>query len=215
MEQAQPQAERTRRAVQATLSVIQRVRPDDFDRPTPCEGWDVRALLNHMAGVCILVEDAARRALGDGADPSGTGLDAGSADLVQRARDATVRGEPLGLADADLLGACAQVAERIERRWQASGLLDTTLDLGFTQAPGTLGSEILMTDQLLHGWDLAQALGQPYRVDEDLAAAALAMMQRLYDPAQRGPGRAFAEPVPCPEDAPVQERLIAFSGRRA
>jgi hypothetical protein len=40
------------------------------------------------------------------------------------------------------------------------------------------------------------------------------MMQQFNNPAQRGPGKAFAHPVPCPDDAPVQERLVALSGRQ-
>ena len=38
------------RALQGTLAVLTRVRPEDLDGPTPCASWDVRALVNHFVG---------------------------------------------------------------------------------------------------------------------------------------------------------------------
>ncbi len=80
--------------------------------------------------------------------------------------------------------------------------------------PGAVALDIVLADQLLHTWDLARAVGRPYSMDADLAEAALQMMQRMMRPEYRGPGQGFAEAVPCPEDAPVQERLVAFAGRK-
>ena len=67
---------------------------------------------------------------------------------------------------------------------------------------------------MLHAWDLARALGRELTLPDDLAGAQLAMMQQYYDPAARGPGRGFDLAVEWPESAPVQERLVALSGRR-
>src|SRR5918999_780638 len=39
-----------RRAVAGIRSVVDRVSPADLGLPTPCAGWDLRALLEHMAG---------------------------------------------------------------------------------------------------------------------------------------------------------------------
>ena len=86
-----------------------------------------------------------------------------------------------------------------------------TLRAGSIPAPNA--AQILTSDQLLHTWDLAKALGRPYQMDEDLAAATLEGLQRRYDPAQRGPGKGFAERVDVPENASTQDKLIALSGR--
>jgi len=32
-------------------ALIANLSPDDLARPTPCEGWDVRALINHLIAV--------------------------------------------------------------------------------------------------------------------------------------------------------------------
>jgi uncharacterized protein (TIGR03086 family) len=67
------------------------------------------------------------------------------------------------------------------------------------------------TDVFLHTWDLARSTGQDDRLDPDECATLLAGMepigQLLRDSGQYGP------PVPVPDDAPVQDRLIGFIGR--
>jgi hypothetical protein len=52
-------------------------------------------------------------------------------------------------------------------------------------------------------------------MDESLAATLDGLRQVLAAlPGVRGEGRAFAEEVPCPPEAPAQNRLLAFSGRQ-
>ena len=57
------------------------------------------------------------------------------------------------------------------------------------------------------------ALGKPFTMDDELAAVTLEGMHQLLTPERRGSGKAFAEEVPCSESAPIQDRLVAFSGR--
>jgi hypothetical protein len=37
-----------RRTVLSSIEVVDRVRPGDLDRPTPCAAWSLRELLAHM-----------------------------------------------------------------------------------------------------------------------------------------------------------------------
>jgi uncharacterized protein (TIGR03086 family) len=37
-------------ALQCTLAVLAKVRPEDLDGPTPCALWNVAALVNHFVG---------------------------------------------------------------------------------------------------------------------------------------------------------------------
>ena len=39
-----------RRAVETTIGIVGKVGRDDLDRPTPCAGWTLGALLAHMIG---------------------------------------------------------------------------------------------------------------------------------------------------------------------
>ncbi|MCT2585635.1 TIGR03086 family metal-binding protein [Actinophytocola gossypii] len=66
-------------------------------------------------------------------------------------------------------------------------------------------------DVWLHSWDLAKALGREPDLDQERCAAGLAAMvpaeRMLRDSGQFGPA------VPVADDAPAQDRLMAFIGR--
>jgi uncharacterized protein (TIGR03086 family) len=84
------------------------------------------------------------------------------------------------------------------------------------RAPGALeraGPQlgIAFVDQLVHGWDLARATGQDPTMPSDLADAAFAMVDGRLTDDRRGTN--FKPAVPVPDDAPVQDRLIGYSGR--
>ena len=83
----------------------------------------------------------------------------------------------------------------------------------FGEQPSAFYLGLATADILLHGWDLATAIGAPYTMDETTSAEVLANMQRMLRPEMRGEGKAFAHEVTCASDASVQERLVAFSGR--
>ena len=66
-------------------------------------------------------------------------------------------------------------------------------------------------DVFLHTWDLARATGQDATLDPARCAATLAGMEPL-DEMLRQSGQ-YGARVPVPDDAPVQDRLLAFIGR--
>ena len=70
---------------------------------------------------------------------------------------------------------------------------------------------IAFVDQLVHGWDLAQATGQDATIPTDLAETAFTMVNgRLSDEVR---GALFAPAQPVSDDASAQEKLIAYAGR--
>ncbi len=97
--------------------------------------------------------------------------------------------------------------------WREPGALERTLATTIRDMPASFATRIVTGDSLLHAWDLASALGRTVSLPADLVDAQLAMMQQYYDPAARRPGRGFDLAVEWPADAPVQERLVALSGR--
>ncbi len=183
--------EACRRAVEDARSVISAVRPEDMRKPTPCTEWDVRALVAHMAGVCQRFTTMLR------------------GDTIE---DPSTRGAAIYEGD-DPIAAYAGVADAVLREWEAPGALDKTLQLPFGPTPAALGIRIFTTDQAVHAWDLAQAIGRPHQIDAELAAQVFETMQGLR-PELRGPGRAYGELVPVPEEASIQDHMLAISGRR-
>ena len=84
--------------------------------------------------------------------------------------------------------------------------------------PGSLGSatgedrlRIRLYDLLAHGWDLAQATGQPADLPEDLAEQSLTFVRTQLSDSTRV-GR-FAPATEVSRDAPAIDRLVAFLGR--
>ena len=70
---------------------------------------------------------------------------------------------------------------------------------------------IAFSDQLLHGWDLARATGQDYRVADATAARLLALV-REYAQMYRD-YKGFGEPVEVPAGTGDLETAVALSGR--
>jgi uncharacterized protein (TIGR03086 family) len=73
----------------------------------------------------------------------------------------------------------------------------------------TLG--IALSDQLLHGWDLARATDQDATMPDGLPEAAYQCIHGLFTDEQRH--GVFKPELPVGDDATAQERLLAYTGR--
>jgi uncharacterized protein (TIGR03086 family) len=70
---------------------------------------------------------------------------------------------------------------------------------------------IAFSDQLLHGWDLAQATGQDTTMPKGLPDAAFQMIHgRFTDDQRKG---IFKPELDVPADASAQDKLLAYTGR--
>ena len=158
-------------------------------RATPCEGWDLRALLLHVSDSLDVLTGALRAGqVGLGPPPAPeptTGADP-VACLRCRARD--------------LLRACA--AASAEERLVA--IADRELTTSMVTAAGAI-------EIAVHGWDISVACGARRPVPPGLAAALLPVAPLLIPRATRA--GLFADPVPVPEPACPGDRLVAFLGR--
>jgi uncharacterized protein (TIGR03086 family) len=70
---------------------------------------------------------------------------------------------------------------------------------------------IAISDQLLHGWDLAKATGQDTTMPEGLPAAAYDMIHGQFTDEQRQ--GVFKPEIPVSTDASDQDKLLAYTGR--
>jgi uncharacterized protein (TIGR03086 family) len=70
---------------------------------------------------------------------------------------------------------------------------------------------IAFTEQLLHGWDVAQATGQDTTMPDGLPEAAYEMIHgRFTDEQRKG---VFKPEIDVGPDASAQDRLLAYTGR--
>jgi uncharacterized protein (TIGR03086 family) len=184
-------------ATDELAAYLSEVTAGDLGLPTPCEGWRVADLYEHL-----LHENLAFAAgvAGSGAAPLEAewrvpgvpGLDGGGFDRSYRRTART------------MLAAFAAVEAEEPR--EVAGV------------PGALPAGVLLEMQLcdtvIHTWDLARAIGLEFEPDAATAARVLRLMTALPDTA-RGEGGPFGAAV-APEDEGVDDfqRAIQLSGRR-
>jgi uncharacterized protein (TIGR03086 family) len=169
-------------------TLVERVTPADLARPTPCVGWDVHALLDHVVGGNLLYAQASS---GDAPDWS------------------TRSDDHLG---ADHRGAYARSSEAVTDAFASAAAAGTGIALPFGTLPPAWAIPVHAVDTLVHGWDLAAACGFDRALDPGLAEAALAIIA-TYPAETWGDPRFFAHRVAPPPGATVTERLVAAVGR--
>lgn len=166
-------------------ALVAAVRPEDLALPTPCAGWSVRQLLDHMVWENLMATSIAEDAPRDDhtADHLGDDHRAAFDDSVRAALAA----------------------------FTGSGMLRRTY--GPYEAPGAMIVQQVVVELLAHGWDLARATGAPTGLAPEAAEETLAAARRIYGAAPRTEGSSFAPERPAPPGASATDRLAAFLGR--
>lgn len=177
------------RAVAYFGSRVHAITDDQWHLTTPCTDWDVRDLVNH-----VTVEDLWAPPLFEGR----TIADVGDAfDGDQLGDDPVARWD--SAADASVTAAARD------------GAMTDTVHLSFGDFPGSEYAMQLAADHLIHGWDLAVAIGADATLDPDLRDA----IAEWFAP-NEGAYRQFGVVGPKPsvaDDADAQTRLLAAFGR--
>ena len=167
---------------------VETVEDDEWDRATPCSEWDVRALVNHVCGEQLwaphLVDGETIEQVGDRYD----------GDILGADPKTTFR---------TAVGASIAAFERAD--------LGAIVHLSFGDVPCAVYLEQMLTDAEVHGWDLAQALGQPAALDPETASHLLPRMQ-AQESLIRASGM-FAPGLEVPEGADDATRLPSLLGR--
>jgi uncharacterized protein (TIGR03086 family) len=181
-----------RRAIAQTETAVAAVSADQLTLPTPCTEYDVRALFSHIIG------GLTRAALVGEGDPGALG------------RPAMAEGVP----DDGWPAAYRAAAERAVAAWADDAKLDTLVEVPWGKVPGRFALAGYVQEILTHGWDLAQATGQPTERDPELALWALATAKRILPPDIRGDaGVPFGPVVEVSPDAAPYAQLAAWLGR--
>ncbi|MFC5180570.1 TIGR03086 family metal-binding protein [Actinomadura harenae] len=183
-------------AAHRLTGVLAAIPDDGMDAVTPCEGFSVATLLDHMDGLTAAFARVARKQVGPGASrPPAPSAEHLAADWRTRVPEQL----------KDLVVA-----------WREPSAWDGMSEAGGVPLPSAVLARVALDELILHGWDLARATGQPYDVPADEAEICLALLAGQPAPSEDGPrppGGAFGPPVPVPDDAPALDRLVARSGR--
>ena len=76
--------------------------------------------------------------------------------------------------------------------------------------PGQVAGLVALDELVVHGWDVAAAIGQPYAPPVGDVEAAMSFVATFDAPRD---GNLFGPVVHVPDDAPALDRLLGLAGR--
>ncbi len=181
-----------RQAAKGFRGVVALVADDQWSVPTPCDGWNVRQLVGHVAAGCQMAAT-----LADG----GTRQDAITTLGIDHLGD-----DPLAAVDAAL--------QRQQAAFERPDIETHVFQHPAGDMPGAQLLRFRISDLLVHQWDLARAIGaddtlDPMLVQEVLdAIAPMVPMMATTGVFGGGPSGEVTD------DAAPQLRLLDAMGRR-
>jgi uncharacterized protein (TIGR03086 family) len=175
------------RSTEHFAKLLDVVRDDQWQLPTPNPGWTVRDLVNHVVGgnrrYVVLLSGA----------PTAE---------VEALRHLEHLGE-------DPISAFTETAAELTDAFHTPGALEMTVHHRLSDRSGAELLVMRVIEHTLHGWDLARAIGADDRLDPDIAATLLAAFDA--DPSMLG--RTSFPPVQPVAGLDPEHRLLAITGR--
>jgi uncharacterized protein (TIGR03086 family) len=176
------------RSVSSTGQVVAGIRVDQWPRETPCAGWTVHDVLNHVVG----------------------GMRIFAAQLAGAEPEAEHEADWLG---SDPAAAYAHASQLDLDAWRDPAVMTRTVTISLGALPASFAAVIHLVELLVHGIDLAVATDQLELLDEALCEEVLASLVNMGGvDAYRGPS-VFGPEVTTAPDAPAHERLSGYLGR--
>jgi len=180
-------------ATALVATIVRGIGDDDLDRPTPCPGTSVGAMLDHVAGLAMAFTAAGRHETVPGGDrppePDAARLDRNFRDSI-----------PVALT-------------RLATAWRAPPAWTGTTRVGGVDLPRQVAGLVALDEVVVHGWDLAVATGQAYDPPPAVVEEALAFVGPTVAASPEGTPGLFGPPVAVPDDAPPLHRLLGLTGR--
>lgn len=187
-------------AARQVKSLLANVSDDQLGAPTPCEEVSVGDLLDHLLGLTVAFRDAATKSIdlpppgGDRTQgpgrPSANNLPDDWRDLLSRRLD-------------DLVAAW-----RDPEAWQGMTAA------GGLALPGHVAGLVALDELVLHGWDLARGVGQPFECDPASTEACFRFTSAASEPGREAEREGLFGPVvEVPDGAPLFDRALGLSGR--
>ncbi|MBP2705431.1 TIGR03086 family protein [Microbispora sp. RL4-1S] len=154
--------------------------------PTPCDAYDVHGLCEHVLLMMSMGESAACR---EPWSPDKAG-DAGR--------------EPWERISA--------LAPGFTKVWADPQVWTGTTQIFRGTHPAQFAGDVMLMEIVIHGWDLARAVGTEFAVDDELVAHVLDTAKQVDGMGGRQHG-SFGPEIPVLPDASALDRLLGFTGR--
>jgi uncharacterized protein (TIGR03086 family) len=169
------------------------ITDEELDRPTPCPGWSVGDLLDHI----MVLSRAFARAAQKRTDHPGTSTAPPPPSRANLPRHWRSRLPVLleGLATA----------------WQRPEAWTGTTAAGGVTGPAEDIGRFAANELVMHGWDLARATGQEFAADPRILEALIELLSR--GPAGNSPGLVGPRFALDDDEPTLLEQALALAGR--
>lgn len=167
--------------------LVARVDDTHLDVPTPCADWSVRDLLLHLLGLTAHFATVARKQ---------PGAEDGNETLPGDWR------ERLTIQLDDL-----PAAWREPDAWTGDG------EAGGVRMPNAGLGVVALEEVVLHGWDLATVIDEPFTVTVEDVVAVEGFVEGFADASPEQRAWLYGPTVDVPTDASRFERVLALAGR--
>lgn len=175
-------------ATDQLATLVRAVTDGDLKAPTPCPDYAVADLLDHINGLSVAFTMAALK----------TPIDATAAGDSSRL--------PLDFRDS----IPARLAE-LAKAWRSPDAWEGMTAAGGVDLPGEVAGAVALDEIVLHGWDLAKAIGAPFEVAPEHLEVVHGFVSSI-GPDDRD-GSLFGAAVEVGSDAPLLDRVLGLSGR--
>ena len=178
------------RAVGEFDARVQQIKSDQWHDPTPCTEWDVHALVNHVVNEARWVRPLLA---GKTIEEVGDSLD----------------GDLLG---DDPIGSWKAARDEELAAVDSLDSADRMVHVSWGQITATEYLTQVLIDHVIHGWDVARAIGGDENMSPQLVQFSLEVA-RPMEPMLRASG-SFGDKVEVAEGAGPQAELLGLMGRR-
>lgn len=177
-------------AARRMAELVVNVPDEAFGAPTPCPGYTVGDLVEHVGTMAVAFGAAATK------ETEGIGDRRPTGDASQLPHDWRER--------------IPQFLTALAEAWRDPLAWTGHTRVGGADLPGEIAGVIALDELVLHGWDLAKATGQPAAYDGPELEAVYGMVQQFRSGGVEG---LFGPPVAVPGDAPLLDRILGLAGR--
>jgi uncharacterized protein (TIGR03086 family) len=173
------------RGYEHLITTATNIAADELAKPSNCDQWDLRALLNHIVGGGWMFTFANQgKAVGEDA------------------------GEMVG---DDHIRACVELATANVASWRGPDALKGERAFPFGTFPAPMTLLINVGEITVHAWDLANSTGQEATIDPDAAELLLDFYLSIPLDEFRAHG-AFGPEVENDPAAPAADRMLGLLG---
>ncbi len=159
--------------------------------PTPCPGWSVATLLDHLMGLSVAFTQAAHKRV-DGPETSSA-----PEPSAQRLSPHWRSRLPVLLED-------------LATSWKDPAAWTGTSQAGGVTMPAASLGFVAVNELIMHSWDLARATGQEYFADPRTLEPLIEFLAQ--SPPEGTPGT-FGPVVPTDDESTLLDQALALAGR--